>query len=121
MKYPKDTAGFKGLGTSREAAQKITPKRPKLWQLVLAALEEAPGTPEQITERIRRRGYPALLMSIRPRCSELMQLGKIVPTGNRGRGEGGCACHEYRLATEEERALWLARQEAEAEARREAA
>jgi hypothetical protein len=80
----------------------------------IQALSEA--TPEQVVAFLERRGDPVMLMSCRPRCSELARLGFIVDTGKRGKGHGGSPAMIWRPTTELERAAWLAEQAAEAEA-----
>lgn len=81
--YP-DSPGFKCAGTSQEAAEGIAPKAQKDRAKVLAALQQAPGSPEQIAERT---GLP--LMNVRPRCSELGGKGLIRKTSQRGPAMGG--------------------------------
>lgn len=90
-RYP-DAPGWKGKETSRLAAQAIAPKQKRLWEQVLEAFRQGPATPEQITDRLNRMGGRRfLLMSVRPRCSELGKKGLIRDTGRRGIGEGGAA------------------------------
>lgn len=81
--YP-DRPGFKRAGTSEEAAAAIAPKAQNLRDRVLAALTEAPGTPEQVSERLC-----VPVMSLRPRFSELFAKGAIEDTGRRDRAQGG--------------------------------
>ena len=38
------------------------------------------------------------ILAIRPRCSELRALGKLVPTGDRRKSDGGRMAHVWRLA-----------------------
>lgn len=101
--------------TSKAAALSVKPRAPTQCALVLEALAEGPATPEQITDRINRGGKRILLMSARPRCSQLVRLGKIVDSGERGIGEGGCKAIRWRLATTNEQHLFNARKAAEAE------
>ena len=122
MSYP-ESPGWRQnetADTSMLAARAVKPRAPKQMQLVLEALQHGPASPEVITDRIRGEGHAVLLMSIRPRCSQLVRLGKIKDTGLRGRGEGGQKCIVWRLATAEEEALFHARKAMEEDARREA-
>jgi len=117
MSYP-ETPGWRSMSigeTSREAAMAVRARAPTQCALVLQALEQGPAHPEEITARIHARGHKVLLMSIRPRCSQLVRLGKIVDSGERGKGEGGCKAIVWRLATADELSLFLARKAAEDE------
>ena len=98
--YPEHSAGWKGLSeTGRNAAKNITQKRPKLWEQVLVVLAEGPATPEMIADRIGRH-----FTTVRPRCSELRRLGRVVDTGHRGNGALGGRAIIFRIATPEEAA-----------------
>ena len=108
MSYP-ETPGWRQNATgetSKAAALAVRLRAPTQCELVLAALEQGPAHPEQITARIMGAGREVLLMLIRPRCSQLVRLGKIVDSGLRGRGEGGCKAIMWRLATPQERVAW---------------
>ena len=76
--------GWKGQGTSREAAEGIAPRAPTIRERVLASIRHRPATPEQVADRI---GEP--VMNVRPRCSELSAKGLIVATEIRGKAMGG--------------------------------
>ncbi len=106
MTYPL-TPGWRRQATaetSREAALAVRPRAPTQAELVLAALAKGPAHPEAITARIIEAGHRIMLISVRPRCSQLVRLGRIKDTGQRGRTAGGCKAIVWRLATEEERA-----------------
>lgn len=94
--------------TAREAALAVKPRVKTQRERVLDALADGPATPEVISARIEATGVRAMLMSVRPRCSELMRLGEIVDSGLRGPGAGGCKAIIWRLATPEEKATYLA-------------
>ena len=102
--------------TSREAAEFIAPKAPTLRQAVLEEIEAGEGTPEQIHERLQRRGVRHLLTAVRPRCSELVRLGLIADSGRRGLGESQrCKSIIWRATTPEERSHFAAQKAFEAE------
>ncbi len=77
--------------TAREAARIASRTAPKQWERVYLALLGAgvPMTPEQITTALNVAGVRVMLMSVRPRCSELVRLGLIEDSGLRGIGAGG--------------------------------
>jgi len=84
--------GWKGeMETGRDAASAMAAKAPTMRDRCLAALREigAPATPEMITHHLAAQGQTVLLMSVRPRMSELARLGKVRDSGQRGIGEGG--------------------------------
>lgn len=83
LSYP-HAPGFKGAETSRAAAIAMAPKVDGLRGLVLAAIRQKPGTPEQIAHRINEP-----LMNVRPRCSELKAKGLIRDSGQRAAAMGG--------------------------------
>ena len=108
MTYPQ-TPGWRQNATgetSKAAALAVRARAPTQCELVLEALADGPAHPEEITARILAAGHKVLLMSIRPRCSQLVRRGKIVDSGHRGRGEGGCKAIVWRLATSQERVAW---------------
>lgn len=98
--------------TARLAAEAMKPKAPLLRELVLEAFDAGPATPEEITDRLSRAGHRVLLMSIRPRCSELARRGRLKDSGERGKGEGGKAAIRWRRTTPDEFAAWQQEQEA---------
>jgi hypothetical protein len=81
--YPA-SPGAKARDTSHAAAEGMAPKAESLRDRVLAEIRRAPATPEQVALRL---GEP--LMNVRPRCSELAKLGKIVDTQLRREAMGG--------------------------------
>lgn len=70
---------------------------------VLRGLEPGPGTAEEIGVRIGLHWY-----LIRPRLSELKELGLVTKTGERGRGALGGSVIRWRLTTPDERAVFAA-------------
>lgn len=75
--YPK-TPGFKRTDTSYAAAQAIKPSAGTLRASVLAELRNGSGTADELAERLHIDK-----LSIRPRCSELREMRKILDTGER--------------------------------------
>ena len=76
--------GFKVQETSKAAAKGMAPKAGTLRERVLAALREAPGTPEDVAARLNEP-----VMNVRPRISEARALGLVKDTGRRGEAFGG--------------------------------
>ena len=115
--YP-ERPGFKGdpNGPGADGARYYAGQVKGRRLQALSALDRGPATAEQISEQIGVHWY-----LIRPRLSELKALGFVTETGERGRGALGGQATVWRQLTPEERAVWLARQEADLEARREAA
>jgi hypothetical protein len=85
MSYPQ-TAGYKTPGTSEDAARAITPKTSTLRDDVLTILSFYPQglTPDEAARIIGRD-----ILSIRPRFSELAQMGLIRDSGKRHRNASG--------------------------------
>ncbi len=81
--YP-SSPGWKARSTSRDAAAGIAAKAGPLRDRVLAEVRRRPGTPEQISDRIREP-----LMNVRPRLSELAAKGLVEDSGKRGDAAGG--------------------------------
>lgn len=70
------------------AVSHVAPKqRERVYRVLLSSL--TPLTPEQITAALHEAGGHDMLMSVRPRCSELARLGLIGDSGLRGIGAGG--------------------------------
>lgn len=91
--YP-STPGFKARDTSEAAAQAMRPKAHTLRQMCLRSLRsEGPATADEIAARI---GVDKL--SIRPRCSELSAVGKIVATPERRLNASGKSAVVWQLA-----------------------
>lgn len=101
--YRKDATGE----TSREAAIAKSFTAPTQRERVYRVLLDLgkPMTPEEITEVLHEAGGQDMLMSVRPRCSELMRLGLIKDSGLRGIDAGGCKAIKWQtcpLLSEEE-------------------
>lgn len=111
MSYPQ-TPGFKGkVETGRLAAAALTPKLGARQQEALDDLAaNGPGSAEDIAERIGRHWY-----CVRPRLTELREMGLVVDTGRRKPTQFGGRTWEARVATPEEVALHLAAKAAEQE------
>ena len=98
-RYPY-SPGFKGgHDTGRNAAQVQKARAPTMRERVLAAIEKigAPATPEMILAHMLDAGERALLTTIRPRCSELFKMGKLMDSGLRAPGEGGQPAIRWQL------------------------
>jgi hypothetical protein len=107
--------GYKTNGTDREAAEYQRPRAPIDRAIIRQLIEQAPGTPEELTRRYQaqRPGRRVLLTTVRSRVSELKLLGEIVHDGSYGIGDSGkCRVARFRKATAEEREAFLAKQEA---------
>lgn len=89
--------------TSRNAALKVHAPNQREAVLAVIAGADKPITPEQITAVLANSDRPILLMSCRPRCSELAELGLIRDSGLRGKGEGGMPVIAYEIVPEGER------------------
>jgi hypothetical protein len=94
--YP-DMPGAKTGGTSRDSADAIASEARRLRELVLAALElHGPMTADQIASLI---GWS--ILSVRPRCSELRRLGRVVGTRQRRKNASGHSAEVLALAGSE--------------------
>lgn len=80
--YPHSPAYRVGSDTSFAAAESVDAKT--LQRLVLTELRKGPGTPDEVAQRL---GIDKL--SIRPRCSELKALGRVIDTGERRKNSNG--------------------------------
>jgi predicted ArsR family transcriptional regulator len=70
--------GWKRDGTSRDAAEKVTPKAQFLRDRTLEVLKRGDHTADEVAKILGEdKG------NIRPRCSELVNLNEIEPTGER--------------------------------------
>ena len=76
-KYPY-TPGYKKPGTSRESALATKPRAATLRARVLEVLNGEELTADECAERLHETPF-----SIRPRLSELLEMGKIEETGYR--------------------------------------
>ena len=101
--------------TSKGAAKAVAPRAPTQRETVLAEMNLGAATPEELHARLSSGSKRILLTSIRTRCSELVRMGAIVDSGERGKSEGGCKAIRWRVASPEERSLFNARKAAEAE------
>lgn len=115
-RYPR-VAGFKGDpgGPGADAARALSPQIRGRRREALEGLRSLPGacgTAEQVAAVVGRHWYVT-----RPRLSELKALGEIVDTGERGPSAFGGWATIYRVATAQERALFLARLAVENEKR----
>jgi hypothetical protein len=84
--YPA-TPGFKGRDTSRVAAAAIAPIAKTLRDRALATIVASGQhglTADQVAARLGKS-----IMSIRPRISELVELGKLRDTGHRRKNDSG--------------------------------
>lgn len=92
--YPR-SPGFKGLPTSAAAAEHISDKASGLRGLVLTILRNHPSglTPDEVAEKAQ-----VDRLSIRPRCSELLNAGKIVATAMRRKNASGLSAAVLRLS-----------------------
>jgi predicted ArsR family transcriptional regulator len=85
-KYP-EHPGFKTGGTSREAAVKTAPRAPTMRDQVLIALRDvwpAGLTADEVAAVLGRSQF-----AIRPRLSELKDMGKIAATETRRKNDSG--------------------------------
>lgn len=116
MRYP-DAPGFRGTETSRAAAEYVAPTAARMLDRVESYLRaNGPACPEEICAGIARPGERLLLNSVRARCTQLRAQGRLVDSGQRGKGESGkVRVIRWRCATPDELALHLARKAAEAE------
>jgi hypothetical protein len=85
--YP-DAPGFKVSGPSEEAAKAMSGIANKVTAAVLAQFAQRPGgaTADEI------------VLSVRPRVSELKRTGRIKPTGARRKNVSGMSATVYQIA-----------------------
>ena len=118
QQYPHAPGWRRGPNSATsEAAAKIAGGRATpLRQRVVAMLEEAPATPEELVDRFALCGERVLLNTVRARTSDLHALGRVQPSGTFGLGEGGkTRVIRWRIATAAEAAIAAARRAADAE------
>lgn len=85
--------GFKEYSTSRDAAAKIAPTLSHRQREVLEALSRwGSMTPDEVADHLSRT-----VLAVRPRLSELKQLGLIEKTGERRANQSGLMAAVYRL------------------------
>lgn len=92
MNYP-ETPGYKKTGTSEDAADSMRKKAPSLQQKVLDVLFHQDLTADECAAEIGKS-----LLSIRPRLTELLRLGKIADTGITRQNDSGKQATVWRLA-----------------------
>ena len=88
--YP-HAPGAKARETSFEAARAIKPAADRLRRLTLDALRQCPMTADEVAAYL---GLDKL--SIRPRCTELLAMGKIIETGLRRKNASGRSAAVWR-------------------------
>ena len=81
--YP-HTPGAKRTGTSKLAADSMRERAPTLRDRVLSILKLESLTADEVAQNLAQS-----ILSIRPRLSELLALGKIVETSERRRNQSG--------------------------------
>ncbi len=89
--YP-HAPGYKVAGPSREAATAERGRAATFRDLVLQYLTEREGTADECAEWCE-----ASVLTIRPRFSELLKLGKIEDSGVRRKNESGHAATVWRV------------------------
>ena len=94
--------------TSREAAKG---EKKTLRQRALERIEQSPASPEMIFADLVAQGVSTVLTSVRPRCTELMDLGLVRDSGQRGKSEGGKRSIIWARCTPEQEAAILASKE----------
>lgn len=92
MNYP-ETPGYKKTGTSKDAADSMREKAPSLRQKVLEVLFHQDLTADECAAEIGKS-----LLSVRPRLTELLRLGKIFDTGATRANESGKQATVWRAA-----------------------
>lgn len=78
------TPGWKRRDTAQQAAAAMEPKAKTLREKVLDVLRVHDCTADEVAENVGKS-----ILSIRPRLSELVELGKIEDTGGRRKNESG--------------------------------
>jgi predicted HTH transcriptional regulator len=91
--YPK-APGYKAEGTSRTAAEKVRPQALSLRDQVLALLRDAALTADECAAKLDKS-----ILSIRPRLSELLALGKIHDTGRTRANASGIRATVWKACT----------------------
>jgi hypothetical protein len=83
--YP-DAPGYRGPGTSKDAAEAVAPVAARLRARVLAGFREAPNgmTADEMSARLNLS-----ILAVRPRCSELVRLGELRRTAERRKNTSG--------------------------------
>lgn len=92
-RYPEDRAGYKRDGTSKEAAQALK-GRAKAWAQIASLMAESkPMTADEISQRLNWS-----LWYGRPRVSEMVTMGSLKDSGDRGETANGKPATKWRLA-----------------------
>jgi len=89
--YP-TSPGYKETTTSKEAAKAISGRAEHLRDRALAHIANRPSTADEVAEAIGET-----VLAVRPRITELKQLGKIERTGERRANASGQKAHVYRV------------------------
>jgi hypothetical protein len=92
-RYP-EVPGFKGTATSREAGRRISRHASTVRDLVLAEFRAAYPNglgADEIADRLKQS-----ILTVRPRCSELLALGLIEQTPERRRNLSGMTAAKWR-------------------------
>lgn len=90
--YP-ETPGFKDFGASRDAAKATLSRAASLQDRVVDCLRRhGPATADEVAERIG-----ASILGIRPRMSELFDIGMIEKTEERRKNASGMSASVWRL------------------------
>jgi hypothetical protein len=92
MNYP-ENPGYKRGGTSKAAADSMKEKAPKLRGLVLQYLAAYSLTADECADMMQKS-----VLSIRPRFTELLELGQIADTGTTRRNQSGKQATVWRAA-----------------------
>jgi predicted transcriptional regulator len=90
-RYP-HAPGFKRDGTSKDAAGAVKDAAPTLRGLCLEAIKNRPRTADEVARRLNRS-----VLSVRPRVSELHELGLIEETGERRANASGHKAAVWRV------------------------
>lgn len=88
--YPA-SPGYKAEGTSRRAAEAIKLKTPTLRDSVLSLMRDAALTADECAALLNKS-----VLSVRPRLSELLAMGKIYDTGRTRKNESGISAVVWR-------------------------
>ena len=90
--YP-NTPGYKKSGTSKAAADSMREKSPTLRECVLYLISDQAMTADECAAAMGKS-----LLSIRPRFTELLRLGKIADTGITRKNTSGKQATVWRAA-----------------------
>lgn len=90
--YPKQP-GFRESTTSRDAAKAVRPRVSALARRIIDLLHYSPMTPDEVAAAM-----DISLLTIRPRFSELSNLGLIEKTGDRRANASGLKAYVWRKA-----------------------